>query len=123
MKCEVLHGSEVKPTTRGRYPYLGKARITGETGDPPGRYPKINGTIAMGDKDGVMRLRYDFIGMGSQISAQTTEQAKHMNVGATWGLFGGKCFCSKSIAGNFHAESFDTDDPLDNIHFPASQGG
>jgi len=133
MKCEVLHGSQGKPTTRGHYPYLGKARMTGETrnplqvypkpGDPPGTYPNINGTIAMGDKDAVMRLRYDFIGMGSQISAQTKEQAKHMNVGATWGLFGGKCFCSKSIAGNFHAESFDADDPLDNIHLPASQGG
>jgi len=133
MKCEVLHGPEMKPTTRGRYPYLGKAHLTGETrdplqvcpkpGDPKGKYPALNGTIAMGDKDGMMRLRYEFFGMGSQISAQTIDQAKHMNPGATWGLADGKCFCAKSIAGNFHAESFDVDDPLDNIHLPASQGG
>merc|ERR1712137_1082892 len=119
--------------TRGRYPYLGKAGITGETrnplqvyphpGDPKGQYPPINGSIAMGDKDEMMGLRYDFFGMGSQISAQTVDQAKHMNVGATWGLFGGKCFCSKSIAGNFHAESFDADDPLDSLKLSASQGG
>lgn len=132
MKCEILHGPEVKATTRGRYPYLGKARITGETrdplqvfpkpGDPKGKYPAINGTIAMGDKDGMMRLRYNFFGMGSQISAQTLEQAKNGNVGATWGVFGKQCFCSKSIAGNFHAECFDPDDPLGH-HLPASQGG
>lgn len=135
MKCEAIHGPEVKATTRGRYPFLGKARMTGETrnplqwnpqpgqGGPNGTYAAINGTIAMGDKDGMMRLRYEFAGMGEQISAQTVEQAKKMDVGATWGVFGGKCMCAKSIAGNFHAESFDVDDPLDNLHVPANQGG
>merc|ERR1719163_2204518 len=34
MKCEVLHGPDVKATTRGRFPNLGKAGITGETRDP-----------------------------------------------------------------------------------------
>jgi hypothetical protein len=133
MKCEVIHGSDRKATTRGRYPYLGKARLTGDTripllvyphpGDPKGKYPAINGTIAMGNKDGMMRLRYDFSDMGSQISAQTFEQAKRGNTGATWGLSNGSCFCAKSIAGNFHAESFDVDDPLDSLHLLASQGG
>lgn len=133
MECEVIHGPEVKATTRGRYPYLSKAGLTGETrnplqvypkpGDPKGTYPKLNGTVAFGDKDGMMRLRYDFFGLGSQISAQSMEQAKNMNVGATWGIFGGKCICSRSIAGNFHAESFDVEDPLDNLHLPAQQGG
>lgn len=133
MKCEVLHGSEVNATTRGRYPYLGKAGMTGEArnplqvyphpGDPKGTYNVLNGSIAMGDKDGMMRLRYDFFGLGTQISAQTVKQATQMNVGATVNIFGGQCSCSKSITGNFHAEAFDTDDPLDSLNLPPSQGG
>lgn len=131
IKCEAIHGSEVPPTTRGCYPSLGVAGLTGETRDPlevfptgqKGRYPALNGTISMGDTGGVMRLRYDFAGMGSQVSAQTLEQAKKMDPGATMGFFGGHCGCSRSMAGNFHACSFEASDPLDALKLPASEGG
>jgi len=131
MKCEAIHGPETNPTTRGCYPSLGTAGLTGETRSPlevfptgqPGKYPPLNGTISMGDHGGVMRLRYDFAGMGSQISAQTLEQAKKMDPGATIGVFGEHCGCSKSIAGNFHACSFEANDTLDPLKLPGNEGG
>jgi hypothetical protein len=134
MKCEVIHGPEVAPTTRGCYPSLGSASLTGETREPlevfptptskPGRYPSLNGTISMGDADGVMRLRYDFGRIGTQLSAQTLKQAEAGNVGATAGMMsGGSCACEKSIAGNFHACSFEANDTLDPLKLPGSEGG
>merc|ERR1719271_732197 len=94
MECEALNGPEVHPTTRGCYPSLGIARLTGETRSPlevfptgkPGKYPPLNGTVAMGDQGDRMLLRYDFAGLGSEINGQTLEQAKNMETGATIGL-------------------------------------
>jgi len=130
MKCEVLHGSEVPPTTRGRYPSLGTVKLSGESRSPlavrpttQGSYDNMTGTLKLGWKDGVMRMRYDFNGLGTQISVQTLEQARQQETGATVGIFGGHCECGRSIAGNMHVQSFEASDPLDPLKLPSSQGG
>lgn len=130
MRCEAVHGPEVPPATQGRYPYLGFARFTGDTRSPvevrpsrPGHYFKVNATLALGWKGGVMRMRYDFNGLGTQVSAQSLEQARRQDVGATIGMGPGSCECSASIAGNMHVMSFEASDPLDSVRLPAEKGG
>lgn len=130
MKCEVIHGPEVKPTTRGVYPALATARLTGASRFPievvptkPGHYQSLGGNLSLGWKDSVMRMRYDFGGFGSQVSAQSYEQAKNQDVGATFGAGGADCTCAASIAGVMHIESFEASDPFDLLKLPASQGG
>ena len=95
MKCTAIHGPEKAPTTKGRYPEIGTANFGGETRSPLEIRPKkgenvsyfpMNGNISVDYRGTVMfRQRYDFGAMGAEVSAQTYEQAKKMNTGATWG--------------------------------------
>jgi len=130
MQCEVLHGPEVPPTTKGRYPALAAVNLTGEsrwpiavTPDGPGKYVKVDGKLYLGWKDGVMRMRYDFGGMAALIQAQTLEQAKQMDPGATMVEQTGSCSCQASVAGNMHIRAFEADDPLDPLQLPPQEGG
>lgn len=130
MPCEVLHGPEVAAVTRGRYPSLAVGRLTGDMRSPiavrpagPGTYHRMNATLALGWKDNVMRMRYDFENLGTQVSAQSLKQASDGEVGATIGLSDGRCSCGDSIAGNMHVRSFESDDPLDRDPLPADKGG
>lgn len=132
MPCEVLSGPESPPKTRGRYPALATAHLTGETRIPvavrpegKGQYPPLTGILALGWEGDLMRMRYDFNGLGSQVSVQTLEQAKKMDVGATLGLStkSKTCVCEASIAGNMHIRSFEAADPLDPLQLPPEQGG
>lgn len=130
MECEVMHGPEVPPTTKGRYPDLAVVNITGDTRFPlavipssPGHYRNITAKLYLGWKDHMMRMRYDFDGLGSQISVQSFEQAKNFDSGATIGLSPDKCSCSASVAGNMHVQSFEAEDPWDPLKLPASKGG
>mmetsp|Transcript_215 Transcript_215/g.473 ORF Transcript_215/g.473 Transcript_215/m.473 type:complete len:499 (-) Transcript_215:141-1637(-) len=131
MLCEVLHGPEVPATTKGRYPSLAIVNLTGDSRSPlavipdgKGTYHKLNARLALGWKDGMMRMRYDFNGLGTQLSVQSFQQAEHMNPGATafW-TSSGRCSCQASMAGNMHVRSFEADDPLDPLKLPPSQGG
>jgi len=130
MECAVLHGPEGLPTTEGRYPALATARITGETRSPieviptnPATYHRQESMLYMGYDDKVMRMRYDAIGGGSQISAQSFEQADRMDVGATINLNADTCVCMPSIAGNWHLQSFESSDPMDAVQLPPNEGG
>lgn len=132
MPCEVLSGAETSPTTHGRYPSLATVNITGDTRFPlavrpegKGHYVPIAGTLALGWEGDFMRMRYDFTGLGAQVSVQTMEQARKQDVGASLGLSAasGKCVCEASIAGNMHVQSFEASDPLDPLRLPADQGG
>lgn len=129
MACEVLAGPEEGPSTRGEYPPLATAHLTGGTRTPlavrpsgPGRYVPLQGNLSLGWEGQFMRMRYDF-DMGTQISVQTYEQARQGDTGATIGLFSGQCVCDRSVAGNMHIRSFQADDPLDPLHLPADEGG
>lgn len=128
--CEVIHGPEVSPTTRGRYPDLATVHLTGETRTPievvpvvPGKYVNITGELSLGWQGETMRMRYDFDGSGAQVSAQTSEQARKQDVGATIHEGGGQCACTASIAGIMHVQSFEAADPLDPLKLPAADGG
>mmetsp|Transcript_92496 Transcript_92496/g.235149 ORF Transcript_92496/g.235149 Transcript_92496/m.235149 type:complete len:446 (-) Transcript_92496:77-1414(-) len=130
LACEVLADASTAPKTKGRYPALATAQLTGETRTPlavrpagPGKYIPLGGTLYLGWQGDFMRMRYDFGGLGSQVSVQTYEQARNMSTGATMGIGGGKCECDRSIAGNMHIQSFDPEDPLDRLKLPANQGG
>eukprot|EP00928_Gymnodinium_smaydae_P075504 TRINITY_DN58531_c0_g1_i1.p1 TRINITY_DN58531_c0_g1~~TRINITY_DN58531_c0_g1_i1.p1 ORF type:complete len:517 (-),score=68.17 TRINITY_DN58531_c0_g1_i1:137-1687(-) len=130
MQCEILSGPEVPPRTHGRYPPLAMARVTGGTRIPlevrptqKGRYIKMDANLTLGWKDKVMRMRYDFGGQGSQISAQSFEMAERQDVGATIGIAGGRCTCDASIAGNMHIQAFEPDDPFDFVKLKPSEGG
>jgi len=130
MPCKVLHGPEVAPTTKGSYPPLATVKLTGETRVPvavrpttPGHYMNLSGRLSLGWDGDIMRMRYDFNGFGTQISAQSLQQAKQLNVGATIGIAQGECSCGDSIAGIMHIQSFDPADPLDPLKLPANQGG
>merc|ERR1719215_798778 len=132
MPCQVLSGPEVPATTRGRYPAMATAHLTGETRfpvavrpDTKGQYAPLSGTLALGWEGDFMRMRYDFNGLGSQVSVQTYEQAKRQDVGATLGLSTetGTCVCDASVAGNMHIRSFETSDPLDPLQLPPEEGG
>lgn len=132
MPCEVISGPEVPPLTRGRYPAQATVHLTGETRGPvavrpegKGKYFPLTGTLALGWEGDFMRMRYDFGGLGSQVSVQTLQQAKQQDVGATLGIStaSGKCSCEASIAGNMHIRSFEASDPLDPLQLPPEQGG
>eukprot|EP00931_Biecheleriopsis_adriatica_P077221 TRINITY_DN5082_c0_g1_i2.p1 TRINITY_DN5082_c0_g1~~TRINITY_DN5082_c0_g1_i2.p1 ORF type:complete len:492 (+),score=73.07 TRINITY_DN5082_c0_g1_i2:117-1478(+) len=133
MQCTVIHGPEIPPTTKGRYPELGSASFTGETRNPVEVRPRkgenvtyfpLGGNISVDYRGKVMfRQRYDFGPMGAEVSVQTYEQAKAMDPGATIGAGGSQCSCSRSIAGLFHQNCFDPLDPLDPLKLPADQGG
>lgn len=133
MQCTAIHGPEIAPATKGRYPEVGTATFGGEVRSPLEVRPKegekvkyvpMNGNIYVDYRGPVMfRQRYDFGAMGSEVSAQTYEQAKKMDVGATWGGGGPECSCSASIAGLFHRNCFDSGDPLDPLKLPANEGG
>lgn len=128
MKCEVIHGA--KQTTLGHYPSLATAHLTGETRSPieviptvPGNYTSITGKLYLGWQGNFMGLRYDFDGLGTEVSAQTREQAKDMDVGPTIHIGGGQCACTPSIAGVMHVHAFDPLDPLDPLKLPSKEGG
>eukprot|EP00929_Paragymnodinium_shiwhaense_P077242 TRINITY_DN39779_c0_g2_i1.p1 TRINITY_DN39779_c0_g2~~TRINITY_DN39779_c0_g2_i1.p1 ORF type:complete len:503 (+),score=129.20 TRINITY_DN39779_c0_g2_i1:96-1604(+) len=130
LHCEVIHGPEKPAATHGHYPALGTATITGDTRLPieviptvPGKFQPISANLSLGWKDGFMRMRYDFAGMGAEVNVQSAEQAKGMDVGAQLSISHEKCICDASIAGNMHVQSFDAKDPLDPLKLPASQGG
>lgn len=130
MQCEVLSGPEKAATTRGMYPQVGRTELTGDTRwplsghhDTPGHYKKINGTLFLGWTDHLMRMRYDFAGFGSQVSAQSFEQARNHDVGATIGISPQGCTCDASIAGNMHIHAFEASDPLDPLKLQPELGG
>jgi len=133
MQCTAIHGSEKPPTTKGRYPEIGSANFGGETRSPLAVRPKtgenvtyvpMNGNISVDYRGTFMfRQRYDFGGLGAEVSAQTYKQAQSMDVGATWGGGGPECSCGASIAGLFHQNCFDPTDPLDPLKLPANEGG
>jgi len=130
MPCEVIHGPEVNATTRGRYPSLATVSLTGDSRFPlevrpkqKGKYMKINATLALGWQGDMMRMRYDFGGLGTQISIQTLQQANAQEPGATVSMGESECICSDSIAGNMHVNSFEASDPLDPLQLPADAGG
>lgn len=131
--CSIIHGPEKPPSTIGRYPEVGTATLTGETRSPVEVRPKkgenvsympMRGNITVDYRGNIMfRQRYDFDGMGIEVSVQTYDQAKNMDTGAT--IFGGgpMCQCGRSIAGLFHRNSFDPTDPLDPLKLAANEGG
>eukprot|EP00930_Biecheleria_cincta_P099972 TRINITY_DN91586_c0_g1_i1.p1 TRINITY_DN91586_c0_g1~~TRINITY_DN91586_c0_g1_i1.p1 ORF type:complete len:507 (-),score=82.67 TRINITY_DN91586_c0_g1_i1:43-1380(-) len=130
MTCEVVSGPEVPPLTNGSYPALAIGRLTGDTRwplsgkyDGHGHYQNISGSLYLGWKDDLMRMRYDFPGLGSQISIQSLEQASRQDVGATVFLSPRDCSCDASIAGNMHIQAFEASDPLDPLKLPADEGG
>mmetsp|Transcript_4856 Transcript_4856/g.8674 ORF Transcript_4856/g.8674 Transcript_4856/m.8674 type:complete len:486 (-) Transcript_4856:93-1550(-) len=128
--CEVIHGPELPATTKGRYPAQATARLTGETRTPieviptkPGKYIPIRGNLSLGWAGELMRMRYDFEGLGAEISAQTLQQAQEEDVGATIHQGGGQCACTPSIAGIMHIHSFEASDSLDPLKLPPEEGG
>jgi len=130
MPCEAIHGPEIPATTKGKYPAQATARLTGETRTPieviptkPGKYMPITGNLSLGWEGELMRMRYDFSGLGAEISAQTLKQAQQMDVGATIHQGGGQCACTASIAGVMHIHSFEASDPLDPLKLSPEEGG
>ncbi|CAE8650957.1 unnamed protein product [Polarella glacialis] len=130
MPCEVIHGPEVPATTKGRYPALATARLTGETRVPieviptkPGKYMGITAALSLGWQGEMMRLRYDFDGMGTEIEAQTIEQARRDELGASISKGPKECVCTPSITGVLHIHAFEPDDPLDPVKLTPGEGG
>ena len=129
MRCEVLHGPEVPPKTRGRYPELGVASMSFATRSPvavkpegDATYVSLNGSLTLGWSDGVMRMRYD----GAEFSAiylQTRAQAVNMDPGVSASITAQGCSCDRSIAGVMHTWSFDPADSLDPLDLPPEKGG
>ncbi|CAK0876840.1 unnamed protein product [Prorocentrum cordatum] len=132
MPCEAIHGPEVPRSTKGAYPPLAAARLTGDTRWPlgpmpvlPCEYHNLSARVYFGWHGDMMRMRYDFAGMGTEVDSQTLAQAKAGDPGASIhaDASGLVCACTPAMAGIMHIRSFEPDDPLDTLRLPPEQGG